>query len=112
MPFAFRWSPLALLLLGLPVPGAPPTVTDDRLVLELVAREPDIVTPTGLAVDAQGRLWVIENHTHQRPPHYRGPAHDRIRVFADFDASGKPRQVSTFADGLENTMSIALGGDG
>ena len=44
-----------------------PAATDARLVVELVAREPDIVTPTGLTVDGRGRVWVIENNTHERP---------------------------------------------
>jgi putative membrane-bound dehydrogenase-like protein len=90
----------------------PPTVTDDRLVLELVAREPDIVTPTGLAVDERGRVWVIENHTHQRPPRYQGPTSDRVRIFSDFDAAGRARKSSTFADGFTNAMSLALRDDG
>jgi putative membrane-bound dehydrogenase-like protein len=90
----------------------PPVPTDDRLVLELVAREPDIVTPTGLTVDEQGRVWVIENHTHQRPPEYKGPPSDRIRIFADFDASGTPRRVTTFAEGFRNAMSLTLGPNG
>jgi hypothetical protein len=33
-----------------------PKVMDDRLVIELVASEPDIVTPTGIAVDERGRI--------------------------------------------------------
>jgi putative membrane-bound dehydrogenase-like protein len=89
-----------------------PTVSDDRLVLELVAREPDIVTPTGLAVDERGRVWVIENHTHQRPPRYQGPTSDRIRIFSDFDAEGRATKIATFADGFKNAMSLALGKDG
>src|SRR6185437_9027404 len=89
-----------------------PTIADDRLVIELVAQEPDIVTPTGLAVDEQGRIWVLENHTHQRPANYKGPASDRIRVFSDFDETGKARKVVTFAEGFKNSMGIALGKDG
>ena len=64
---------LALLVFAAGVEAAPPRVADDRLVLELVATEPDIVTPTGLTVDEQGRVWVIENNTHQRPSNYKGP---------------------------------------
>jgi putative membrane-bound dehydrogenase-like protein len=99
------------------VPGAafadPPVSTDPRLAVELVASEPDIVTPIGIAVDASGRVWVIENHTHQRPKDYKGPACDRVRVFDDFDPkTGKARRVRTFADGFQNAMSLALGKDG
>ena len=90
----------------------PPSCTDDRLVIELVAREPDIVTPTGLAVDERGRLWVIENNTHERPSNYKGPASDRIRIFEDFDGNGRPRRISTFAEGFRNSMSLALGKNG
>src|SRR4051794_17223747 len=41
-------------------PIAPPSAADERLTIDLVAAEPDIVTPTGLATDARGRVWVIE----------------------------------------------------
>src|SRR5947209_5202524 len=113
MPAARRWV-LGLLVVLFPsaaFAGAP-AATDPRLVVELVAREPDIVTPTGLTVDERGRLWVIENNTHERPQGYRGPSSDRIRVFADFDGRGRARQVTTFAEGFRNAMSIALGQKG
>ena len=54
--------------------AAEPRVLVDGYELELVAREPDIVTPIGMAFDSQGRLLVIESHTHQRPDDYAGPA--------------------------------------
>lgn len=104
----------ALLCLMPAAPGFPqqPTVADDRLVLELLVKDPDLVTPTGLAVDEQGRVWVIENHTHQTPPNYQGPKSDRVRIFSGFDGSGKAKSATTFADGFRNAMSIALGKDG
>jgi putative membrane-bound dehydrogenase-like protein len=92
--------------------AAPPKTVDPRLVLELVAREPDIVTPTGLAVDDQGRIWVIENHTHQRPEKYAGPPTDRIRILDDFAPDGRARRITTFADGFTNAMGLILGKDG
>src|SRR5205807_3810 len=91
--------------------AAPPEPADSRLVMELVAREPDIVTPTGIAVDEQGRVWVIENNTHQRQADYKGPPSDRVRVFSDFDAAGRPRKVHTFAEGFRDSMGLALGKD-
>ena len=42
-------------------------------------------TPTGLAADDQGRVLVIESHTHFRPPGYEGPKADRIMLLDDFD---------------------------
>ena len=98
---------LNLLLAG-NILAAPPVALDDRLTLEMVASHPDIVTPTGLTVDELGRVWVIENHTHQRQGNYTGPAHDRIRIFSDPDANGKFRKITTFADGFKNAMSLAL----
>jgi putative membrane-bound dehydrogenase-like protein len=104
-----------LLLLVLAVPdlnAKDPTPTDDRLVIELVAREPEIVTPTGIAVDEAGRVWAIENNTHERPANYKGPASDRVRIFSDFDAGGRARRITTFAEGFRNAMALALGKDG
>jgi putative membrane-bound dehydrogenase-like protein len=103
---------LGLLLLPTSIAAAPPVATDPRLIVELVAAEPDLVTPTGVAVDEDGRIWVIENHTHQRPANYKGPTHDRIRVFEDFGPDGKARKVTTWADGFKDSMGIALGKDG
>ncbi len=108
-----RWlASLCLLLDVAAVFAAGPTCTDDRLTIELVAREPDIVTPTGLAVDERGRIWVIENNTHHRPVDYKGFSSDRVRIFEDFDDGGRARRISTFAEGFSNAMSIALGKNG
>src|SRR5947209_13490424 len=102
----------SLLLVAVPAVAAPPVSTDDRLVVELVAKEPDILTPTGIAVDEQGRVWVIENNTHERPANYQGPDSDRVLVFSDFDEAGKARKVDVYADGFKNAMSLALRPDG
>src|ERR1700722_18731479 len=98
--------------LAAPLAAAPPVVTDHDLVLELVAAEPDIVTPTGIAVDSKGRIWCIENNTHERPANYGGPTSDCVRVFEDFDANGKARKIWTFASGFRNAMGLSFGPDG
>lgn len=105
---ACRLAVVALLVASR-LDAAPPLPTDPRLVLELVAREPDIVTPTGIAVDEQGRVWVVENHTHQRPADYKGPKTDRVRVYEDFGPDGRARKMRTFAEGFRNSMGLALG---
>lgn len=90
-----------------------PAVLDERLKLELVASEPDVVTPTGIAVDGKGRVLVIESQTHFRPKDYEGPAADRILMLEDFDpASGKARKRSVFFEGTTHTMSLAVFYDG
>jgi putative membrane-bound dehydrogenase-like protein len=109
----FLQPALILLLVRQPIAHAQlPTVADDRLVIELVAKEPDIVTPTGIAVDESGRIWCIENNTHQRTPDYKGHPSDRIRIYDDFDKKGRARRVKTFADGFTNSMGLALHYDG
>ncbi len=89
-----------------------PVSTDPALKLNLVAIEPEIMTPTGVVTDEAGRIWVIENHTHQRTPDYRGPKSDRIRVFDQFDSTGKANRVTTFAEGFTNSMGLTLALDG
>ena len=92
--------------------ATPPTSFDDRLTVELVAQEPEIVTPTGIAVDEHGRIWCIENNTHFTPKNYKGFATDRIQIFEDFEPNGHARKISTFADGFKNSMALVLGKDG
>jgi putative membrane-bound dehydrogenase-like protein len=92
--------------------GEAPISTDSRLVVELVAREPEILTPTGIAVDERGRIWVVENNTHERPTAYNGPPSDRVRIFSPCDAQGRSHPLGTFAEGFRNTMGLALGKHG
>ncbi|MEX0612736.1 MAG: PVC-type heme-binding CxxCH protein [Pirellulales bacterium] len=92
--------------------AAPPRVADDRYKLELVASEPDIVTPIGLAFDRQGRLLIVESHTHERPDEYDGPAGDRIRMLADSDGDGRLDRWSTFAAGFRHAMNVLVRPDG
>ena len=107
-------SSLAILLAVIPAAEIPPPkVLDDRLQIQLVAAEPDVRTPTGLAVDDRGRVLVIESHTHFRPPLYEGPTADRILLLDDFDpATGKARKITTFFEGTTHTMSLAVYYDG
>ena len=89
-----------------------PRSLDARLTIELVAAEPSIVTPTGLAVDAKGRVLVVESHTHFRPEDYAGPHYDRIRCFTDTNGDGRPDHVETVYEGGEATMNVAALPDG
>jgi putative membrane-bound dehydrogenase-like protein len=90
-----------------------PKVLDDRLQLQLVAAEPEVVTPTGIAVDDQGRVLVIESHTHFRPEGYQGPPADRILLLDDFDPlTGKARRSRVFFEGTTHTMNLAVYHDG
>ncbi len=107
------WIAALLTQAGHDVPAsAPPRSLDSRLVFEQIAKEPQIVTPTGLAVDARGRVLVIESHTHFRPKDYAGPPADRIRLFEDADGDGRFERVSTFFEGTKMTMGLKFARDG
>lgn len=89
-----------------------PVVADARLELTLVAAEPEIVTPIGIAADQRGRLFVVESHTHFPPTNYPGPKFDRIKIFSDRDGDGKADESSVFAEGLHHTMNLCFAPDG
>jgi putative membrane-bound dehydrogenase-like protein len=86
----------------------PPAVRDSRLRIQLFAREPAIVTPVGIAVDARHRVFVIESHTHLPAKDYPGPKDDRIKLFLDADGDGKPERITVFADGFKDAMNLAI----
>ncbi len=110
--------------LALSATAAPPTATPPKPVvpenidpgikvlkpgvkLTLLAEHPAIVTPTGIDVALDGRLFTIACHTHFRPEGYEGPVHDEVLVF---DADGKNRRV--FYNKTTATMQLVLGTDG
>src|SRR5438445_8862514 len=89
-----------------------PKAMDGRLMIERFAAEPDIVTPTGIAVDARGRVLVVESHTHFRPKGYEGPPADRIRTFEDTDGDGRADKIGKFFEGTQWTMNLGIHPDG
>lgn len=109
---------LVALLLGSGVVSASgdtegfPRTTDRRLAIELFAQHPQIVTPTGIAVDDRGRVFVAESHTHFRPKDYDGPPADRILIFEDSDDDGRPDKRTIFQEGFTHVMDIECHRDG
>src|SRR3954471_12041476 len=101
-----------LLLSTQTVVAAEPRVADNRYKLELVASDPQIVTPIGMVFDLKGRMLVIESHTHQRPKEYQGPSGDRVRMFVDSDGDGRLDRWSTFAEGFRHAMNLLVRDDG
>lgn len=89
-----------------------PRLNDDRLQIALYASDPDIVTPIGSAVDARGRLFVIESHTHNPPSNYSGPKGDVIKVFSGERHDGRYDKMSVFAEGLFQAQALAFDKDG
>jgi putative membrane-bound dehydrogenase-like protein len=92
--------------------AATPQVKDKRLQLTLFAEHPQIVTPTGLAVDRLGRVLVIENHTHFTPKNYKGPKTDRIAALEDTNGDGKADKITTFYNGFKDGMDLTTMADG
>src|SRR4030095_16155275 len=90
-----------------------PKAIPSGCTVELVASEPDLRTPTAIAVDPRGRVWVLENNTHFRPKNYDAPSSDRVLILDDFGDDGRARKITTFADGFSDGMGLLLlpGGD-
>ena len=89
-----------------------PELSDDRLQITLYAADPGIVTPIGAVVDAQGRLYVIESHTHNPPRNYPGPKGDIIKLFEGEREDGRYQRMSVFADGIFQAQSLAFDKEG
>lgn len=80
--------------------------------ITLFAQNPEIVTPVGVAVAPDGRVFVQENHTHKRNSNYKGPATDRILVFDDTDGDGTADKRSVFYEGHTFSTDLLFGPDG
>ncbi|GAB5406647.1 MAG: c-type cytochrome [Aureliella sp.] len=94
------------------VAAGSPVVQDERLEISRFASSEQIVTPIGMTIDVDDRLFVIESHTHLPPQGYEGPTSDRIKVFVDANDDGKPDSVEVFADGLSAAMNLAFSPSG
>ena len=86
----------------------PPVSRDPRLVIELFASDPEIVTPTGLDVDHAGRVFAIESNTHFPPEGYDRHPTDRLLVLRDPDGDGHAEVPTVFADGFVHAMSVSV----
>lgn len=95
--------------------------------IELVAAEPLVTDPVNFAVDAAGRLWVVEMGDYPRgapdasgwsPARsptgqpWDGPAGGRIKVLTDRDADGRYDTATTFLDGLHFPTGVCPWRDG
>jgi putative membrane-bound dehydrogenase-like protein len=90
------------------VRGEDPKSLDPRIKIELFAEHPQIVTPTGIDIDHQGRVWAIESNTHFPPDGYAGHKTDRLLVMRDTNHDGRADEITVFADGLTHAMSVAV----
>ncbi len=88
----------------------PPEAMVDRLIVaenmqvQLFAHEPDLMNPTSIDIDAQGRVWVAEAVNYRRINFNRPilrPEGDRIVVLIDERGEGKATKAVTFYQGPE-----------
>ncbi|MCC9603157.1 hypothetical protein LOC67_21620 [Stieleria sp. JC731] len=86
----------------------PPVIVEEGWEIELVKAEPDIVTPVMCVCDHEGRLLVIESHTHFPPEGYDGPDHDRIIRLSDSNGDGTLDRREVFFDQGKFTMGLAI----
>lgn len=123
-PYQYHTSLIAFFLtIGLFISCSPSTesekktsegfvIFDDRLELSLVAEDPEIVTPIGIAIDSLDRIFVLESHTHLPPKDYKGPNGDIIKVFSDSNGDGQLDSMTVFAEGIKEGLNIAFSPEG
>src|SRR6478672_8951790 len=74
--------------------------------MQLVASEPQIGKPMNMAFDAKGRIWSTQSREYPYAAPLDKPGRDTIKVLSDFDANGRARKVTTFADGLNIPIGL------
>jgi putative membrane-bound dehydrogenase-like protein len=90
-----------------------PRVLDERLAIDLIAAEPELVTPVAIATDPNSsRVYVVESHTHFRPDGYDGPKADRILGYEDADSDGTVERRWVAHEGTVHTMGLGFHPDG
>src|SRR4029453_15982428 len=68
-------------------------LADPALTVELVAAEPDVVSPVAITWDARGRMFVAEMIDYPV-----GPTGGQIRMLEDRNRDGRYETATVFAD--------------
>jgi putative membrane-bound dehydrogenase-like protein len=76
-------------------------LADDNLIIELVAAEPDVISPVAIAWDEDGRLFVAEMFDYPV-----GPGFGRVRLLEEPDAAGRFAKNRVFAGKLPFPNSV------
>ena len=72
----------------------------DDFHVELVASEPDVMSPVEMAFDENGKMYVAEMMDYPEDPPPGKPARSRIRLLEDTDGDGKIDRTTVFADNV------------
>src|SRR5262245_54311348 len=70
-------------------------LADDSLVIEVVASEPDVVSPVAIAWDEDGRMFVAEMNDY--PTSSTG---GRVKLLEELDERGRYRKATVYAEDL------------
>jgi putative membrane-bound dehydrogenase-like protein len=73
---------------------------DPGLTIELVAAEPDIISPAAIAWDESGRMFVVENPGYPVGPGPGKPPVGKLVELVDADRDGRAERRIDFATGL------------
>src|SRR3954467_1175932 len=76
-------------------------LADKQLLIELVASEPEVISPVAIAFDADGRMFVAEMIDYPM-----GPGSGRIRLLEDRDGDGRFETATVFAENLPFPNSV------
>ncbi len=71
-----------------------------ELRIEIVAAEPEVVSPVSIAFDEEGRLWVVEMSDYPNGPAPGELPKSRIKLLEDRDGDGRFETAHIFADKL------------
>ncbi len=78
--------------------------------LSLIAAEPTVQNPIGIATDERGRIWVAENYTYaEAPKHWETTLRDRIVVLDSSKHHGKFDKRTVFWDKGHKLTSVEVG---
>src|SRR5215831_12427925 len=72
----------------------------DDFHVELVAWEPDVMSPVEMAFDENGKMYVAEMLDYPEDPEPGKPARSRIRLLEDTNGDGKIDRTTVFADNV------------
>jgi putative membrane-bound dehydrogenase-like protein len=81
-------------------------VVDPGLKVELVASEPNIMSPVAVRFDEDGRMWVAQMCDYPTGPTKKFPQRSRISVLTDKDGDGFFETATVFADNLSFVTGI------
>ena len=81
-------------------------VVDPGLKVELVASEPNVMSPVAVRFDEDGRMWVVEMCDYPTGPTKKFPQRSRISILTDKDGDGFFETATVFADDLSFATGV------